>query len=337
MDFLPQFGYVPVANHSTIFVHTALGDPYNVTATLTKDLSNNRYDVMVGWEFPDWSREVVQYFEVKLNELRKNVSADESRLADFYDVPLDVNCLVGVRAFSRAGKGSNETLSMFSVTRDAKDRRQDLTYYYYYYYYYAWTTALVVAFAFCAVALIVGGRHERRRASAAAAATDFDKMVAAGGHDAELLKILRDDVHLWLGAEDVTVFDVFLGRGHFGVVRKGTLRTNGDGGGEYTVAVKSLRDRPSGRDLEQFLGEILLMQKVGKHPNIVSMIGCCMDADKRCMLVVEYCPLGDLQTFLKKVRALWRRLPPSAVSQIINIFRVAFMPGLLTPGICVGE
>lgn len=280
-----------------------------MTATLLKDPSNNMYNVRVSWEYPDWSREVVQYFEVKLNELRKNVSADEGWLVDFHDVPLDVNCLVGVRAFSHAGKGSNETLSTFSVTRDGNDRRQDLTYYYNYY----WTTALVVAFAFCAVALIVGGRHERRRASAsAAAATDFDKVVAAGGHDAELLKILRDDVHLWLGAEDVTVFDVFLGRGHFGVVRKGALRIAGDGGGEYTVAVKSLRDRPSGRDLEQFLGEILLMQKVGKHPNIVSMIGCCMDADKRCMLVVEYCPLGDLQTFLKKVCALQRRrLPPS--------------------------
>lgn len=304
-----------------------------MTATVTKDLSNNMYDVRVSWEYPDWSREVVQYFEVKLNELRKNVSADKSQLADFHDVPLDVNCLVGVRAFSHAGKGSNETLSTFSVTRDANDRRQDLTYYYYYYY-YAWTTALVVAFAFCAVALIVGGRHERRRASAAAA-TDFDKVVAAGGQDAELLKILRDDVHLWLGTEDVTVFDVFLGRGHFGVVRKGALRTNGDGGGEYTVAVKSLRDRPSGRDLEQFLGEILLMQKVGKHPNIVSMIGCCMDADKRCMLVVEYCPLGDLQTFLKKVRALWR--PPPFGGFANNKHFPGSIYARFTPGIGVGE
>jgi len=162
--------------------------------------------------------------------------------------------------------------------------------------------ALFASLALCA-ALAVGQVLHRR--AAAGSDTGGDKGGAsAEGYDLAVLKVL-DDVDVLLDDDAVTVSDVFLGHGHFGVVKKGALKMAD--GRVCSVAVKSLRDRPSGRDLDEFLREILLMQKVGKHPNIVSMIGCCLDANKRCMLVVEYCPLGDLQTYLRKVRLYARR------------------------------
>lgn len=260
-----------------------------ITAVFTKDRGNDVYDMTVSWESPNASSQGVQYFTVKVLEESKNVSADEGPQAYFCDVPLRdaVDFLVSVQAFSLA-RNSTETIKKFVKQQLLEVSR---------YNYPWWTTAVLTAsLAFCAAALAVVKHAYRRRMSSAA---EYDDRAAANDCYARLLEDLREDVHAWLDAENVTVSDELLGRGHFGVVRKGALKT---ADGEYTVAVKSLRDRPSGRDMEAFLGEILLMQKVGKHPNIVSMVGCCLDANKRCMLIVEYCPLGDLQTFLKKVR-----------------------------------
>jgi serine/threonine protein kinase len=57
---------------------------------------------------------------------------------------------------------------------------------------------------------------------------------------------------------------------------------------------------PTTEDLRQFKQEIYMMQSVGRHPNIVSLIGCC-SRDGQLRLVVEYCTQGDLLTFLRKV------------------------------------
>ncbi|PSN53900.1 Tyrosine-protein kinase receptor torso [Blattella germanica] len=60
-----------------------------------------------------------------------------------------------------------------------------------------------------------------------------------------------------------------------------------------------LRDEPSTEDLRQFKQEIKVMQSVGRHPHIVSLIGCCTRSG-RLRLVVEYCAEGDLLNFLRK-------------------------------------
>ncbi|XP_033610373.1 tyrosine-protein kinase receptor torso isoform X2 [Cryptotermes secundus] len=87
-----------------------------------------------------------------------------------------------------------------------------------------------------------------------------------------------------------------LGQGAFGVVRKGVLQ---EGDVWRDVAVKMLREDPTTEDLRQFKQEIYMMQSVGRHPNIVSLIGCC-SRDGQLRLVVEYCTQGDLLTFLRK-------------------------------------
>ncbi|KDR17781.1 Fibroblast growth factor receptor 3 [Zootermopsis nevadensis] len=56
---------------------------------------------------------------------------------------------------------------------------------------------------------------------------------------------------------------------------------------------------PSAEEVRQFRQEIIMMQSVGRHPNIVSLIGCCT-SDDLLRLVVEYCAQGDLLNFLRK-------------------------------------
>jgi len=197
-----------------------------------------------------------------------------------------------VQAFSSIGQSNHFMVLLkrsINETTTTKEQPQLLVY-------PLWTTVTLVGLLAICAALVVG-----RHAAAGSDCGNNKGGASADGYDMTVLKGL-DDVDVLLDDDAVTVSDVFLGHGHFGVVRKGALKTAD--GRVCSVAVKSLRDRPSSRDLDEFLREILLMQKVGKHPNIVSMIGCCLDANRRCMLVVEYCQLGDLQSYLRKVRLL---------------------------------
>ena len=54
-------------------------------------------------------------------------------------------------------------------------------------------------------------------------------------------------------------------------------------------------------DKKLFLGEIEMMKRLGKHRNVVSMIGCWTFIEP-IFLIVEYVPHGDLLTYLRKRR-----------------------------------
>lgn len=45
--------------------------------------------------------------------------------------------------------------------------------------------------------------------------------------------------------------------------------------------------------MDEFLSEISTMKRVGKHPNIVRLLGSCM-IDQCLIMVMEYVPCGDL-------------------------------------------
>lgn len=49
-----------------------------------------------------------------------------------------------------------------------------------------------------------------------------------------------------------------------------------------------------------FRREIEMMKSLGNHPNIVSLVGY-RTIGRYPFLVVEYCPQGDLLSFLRKV------------------------------------
>ncbi|CAH1725308.1 unnamed protein product [Aphis gossypii] len=289
--------------------------PYDIKLSEALGVYEGKYDVQVHWKMPNTTDgRKADYFEVKLGDEAKNVSGKEyattvlredaaegnasaasavAYVASFENVSLSERYYASVQACSPAGCSDATVVERPPSTDEdatAADQRRS--------HYLPWTAAaLLVLLALCA-AVAVGQLLQRRAAVGSDGGSNKGGVASAEGYDMTMLKGL-DDVDVLLDDDAVTVSDVFLGHGHFGVVRKGALKTAD--GRVCSVAVKSLRDRPSGRDLDEFLREILLMQKVGKHPNIVSMIGCCLDANRRCMLVVEYCQLGDLQTYLRKV------------------------------------
>ncbi|CAI0386085.1 unnamed protein product [Linum tenue] len=100
----------------------------------------------------------------------------------------------------------------------------------------------------------------------------------------------------------------FLGKGGFGRVYRGTLRS-----GEvntlcssikWVVAIKKM-ELPSFREAEgerEFRVEVDILSRLD-HPNLVSLIGYCADRKQR-FLVYEYLPKGNLQDHLNGTLAL---------------------------------
>jgi serine/threonine protein kinase len=76
--------------------------------------------------------------------------------------------------------------------------------------------------------------------------------------------------------------------------------------GYITVAVKNLKHKASPDEVEEFLSEIAMMKRVGPHPNIVTMRGCCTLKQPYCMLM-EYVPCGDLLQYLRELRVEYER------------------------------
>ncbi|XP_018480033.2 probable serine/threonine-protein kinase PBL24 [Raphanus sativus] len=84
--------------------------------------------------------------------------------------------------------------------------------------------------------------------------------------------------------------EFLVGEGGFGRVYKGKLEKTG-----HVVAVKQLdRNRLQGN--REFLLEISALSTL-KHPNLVNLIGYCLDGDQR-LLVYEFMPLGSLEDHL---------------------------------------
>ncbi|BFG03635.1 tyrosine-protein kinase receptor torso [Drosophila madeirensis] len=90
----------------------------------------------------------------------------------------------------------------------------------------------------------------------------------------------------------VLLLDV-LGEGAFGLVRRGVYK-------KRQVAVKLLKDEPNEEDVYAFKCEIQMLKAVGKHPNIVGIVGYSTRYSNRMMLLIEYCSLGSLQNFLRE-------------------------------------
>lgn len=107
----------------------------------------------------------------------------------------------------------------------------------------------------------------------------------------ETLLMLPDE---WeLDARDVSLGRE-LGEGAFGRVMTGYYR-------DQKVAIKILKDDVEDYYRDDLRREVNLMKQIGKHPNIVSMIGACT-LKEPLALVMEYMPYGNLQNFLRRCR-----------------------------------
>ncbi|XP_068083547.1 tyrosine-protein kinase receptor torso-like isoform X2 [Anabrus simplex] len=137
----------------------------------------------------------------------------------------------------------------------------------------------------------------------------------------------------WEISEDRLLLGDVLGEGAFGIVRKGLLQGHSQLEPLMEVAVKMLRDDPTTDDIRQFQQEINMVKSVGQHPNIVSIIGCCTHRQS-LRLIVEYCALGDLQNYLRKVSA-YQSVPLNMnklnVSEEANNGQIKYAELLQTP------
>lgn len=122
---------------------------------------------------------------------------------------------------------------------------------------------------------------------------DLEKNV--GSENGLCVKYLEDDI-MEIKRENIFIFPDVLGEGAFGVVRKGVLDLNSS---KLDVAVKMIRDKPIQEELHEFYREIETMKEVGKHENIVGIIGHCTENPNEIMLLTEYCSKGNLLNYLR--------------------------------------
>ncbi|GBN61010.1 Fibroblast growth factor receptor 2, partial [Araneus ventricosus] len=104
----------------------------------------------------------------------------------------------------------------------------------------------------------------------------------------------------WEFPRDQLVFGKPLGRGAFGqVVQAEAKGLNGEK--STTVAVKMLKDGYTDQDLIDLISEAEMMKLVGKHPNIINLLGCCTQ-NGPFYVIVEYAANGNLRDYLRNHR-----------------------------------
>ncbi|KAI8437753.1 hypothetical protein MSG28_011987 [Choristoneura fumiferana] len=88
-----------------------------------------------------------------------------------------------------------------------------------------------------------------------------------------------------------------LGEGEFGRVLQAEYVKPSDS--PCTVAVKMMKEEQSDADVKAFVLEMEIMKMVGKHENIINLLGCCTQGGP-LYVVVEYASNGCLRNYLKK-------------------------------------
>ncbi|XP_028020034.1 fibroblast growth factor receptor 2 isoform X9 [Balaenoptera acutorostrata] len=79
-----------------------------------------------------------------------------------------------------------------------------------------------------------------------------------------------------------------------------------------TVAVKMLKDDATEKDLSDLVSEMEMMKMIGKHKNIINLLGACTQ-DGPLYVIVEYASKGNLREYLRV-----RRPPGMEYSYDIN-------------------
>ncbi|XP_063921401.1 receptor-like tyrosine-protein kinase kin-16 isoform X2 [Zophobas morio] len=109
-----------------------------------------------------------------------------------------------------------------------------------------------------------------------------------------------------------------IGSGAFGQVY--SAKAIGIGGieGYKMVAVKTLGqgENTTQEAINDFIAEIEIFKKIGQHPNVVALLGCCT-VDTPYMMIMEFVPCGDLKNYLLELRAQWLKRKNISMSRPI--------------------
>lgn len=96
-----------------------------------------------------------------------------------------------------------------------------------------------------------------------------------------------------------------LGEGAFGRVvmaqGSGFSRVSSNIGATTIVAVKMVKEEHTDADMASLVREMEVMKMIGKHINIINLLGCCSQ-NGPLWVIVEFAPHGNLKDFLKKNR-----------------------------------
>ncbi|KAE8590150.1 hypothetical protein XENTR_v10017961 [Xenopus tropicalis] len=110
---------------------------------------------------------------------------------------------------------------------------------------------------------------------------------------------------LWEFSRDKLTLGKPLGEGCFGqVVMAEALGIDKDRPKEsVTVAVKMLKDDATEKDLADLVSEMEMMKIIGKHKNIINLLGACTQGGT-LYVIVEYAAKGNLRQYLRARRPL---------------------------------
>ncbi|CAH2054795.1 unnamed protein product, partial [Iphiclides podalirius] len=92
-----------------------------------------------------------------------------------------------------------------------------------------------------------------------------------------------------------------LGEGEFGKVVKAECVGIVKPGVQSVVAVKMLKEGHTDAEMMALVSEMEMMKMIGKHVNIINLLGCCTQ-DGPLYVIVEYAPNGNLREFLRNHR-----------------------------------
>lgn len=106
----------------------------------------------------------------------------------------------------------------------------------------------------------------------------------------------------WEFPRDKLRLQTVLGQGNFGQVWKAEADDlTGHQGTTRLVAVKTVKEGASSREKEDLVRELEIMQQLGNHPNVVTLLGCCTEEEPH-YLILEYVMYGKLLAYLRDHR-----------------------------------
>ncbi|XP_044765231.1 fibroblast growth factor receptor homolog 1-like isoform X2 [Coccinella septempunctata] len=92
-----------------------------------------------------------------------------------------------------------------------------------------------------------------------------------------------------------------LGEGAFGKVVKAEAQGLLKPGIHCVVAVKMLKEGHTDNEMMDLVSEMEMMKMIGKHINIINLLGCCTQ-NGPLYVIVEFAPHGNLRDFLRQHR-----------------------------------